>query len=379
MVKIHFLNVGHGDCTVIEHASGRLTVIDINNGDELDDNSQAEVIAELEQKRRSEMLAAALRGRPALPPIGGLAAMALNRPTGFGAGLRTPTPARLGALAGLGLAPAASGLGFGGALSGLRIPPPRSKKNQLKEAGYETELTNPIAFLKALQKPVFRYIQTHPDLDHMRGLSSLRSEGIQVTNFWDTEHKKIPDFKSNSDRQEWAEYNRLRNGNGGVTVLRLFRGHNGVFWNEEPEGIAGGDGIEILAPTPELIQQANKSGNPNNLSHVLRINAYGVSVILGGDAEADVWEDIVKHYGTGLKCNVLKASHHGRDTGYHQKAVEFMRPGYTIVSVGKKPDTDASNKYRSNGGKVWSTRWYGNLTLQITREQGTQWFAEHVK
>ncbi len=31
MVKIHFLNVGHGDCTIIEHHIGNITMIDINN------------------------------------------------------------------------------------------------------------------------------------------------------------------------------------------------------------------------------------------------------------------------------------------------------------------------------------------------------------
>ncbi len=45
MVKIHFLNVGHGDCTIIEHASGRLTMIDINNGSELDRQSVSELAA----------------------------------------------------------------------------------------------------------------------------------------------------------------------------------------------------------------------------------------------------------------------------------------------------------------------------------------------
>lgn len=30
MAKIHFLNVGNGDCTIVEHDSGRNTVIDIN-------------------------------------------------------------------------------------------------------------------------------------------------------------------------------------------------------------------------------------------------------------------------------------------------------------------------------------------------------------
>ena len=42
-MKITFLNVGHGDCTVIEHASGRLTVVDVNNCSELDDETLAEV------------------------------------------------------------------------------------------------------------------------------------------------------------------------------------------------------------------------------------------------------------------------------------------------------------------------------------------------
>ena len=36
MTRIHFLNVGRGDCTIIEHAGGNITMIDINNSDSLD-------------------------------------------------------------------------------------------------------------------------------------------------------------------------------------------------------------------------------------------------------------------------------------------------------------------------------------------------------
>ena len=43
MLKIHFLNVGHGDCTVIKHPTGRLSIVDINNGDELDLESSEEL------------------------------------------------------------------------------------------------------------------------------------------------------------------------------------------------------------------------------------------------------------------------------------------------------------------------------------------------
>jgi hypothetical protein len=34
-VELHFLNVGHGDCTFIDLPSGRLMMIDINNSKSL--------------------------------------------------------------------------------------------------------------------------------------------------------------------------------------------------------------------------------------------------------------------------------------------------------------------------------------------------------
>jgi beta-lactamase superfamily II metal-dependent hydrolase len=61
----------------------------------------------------------------------------------------------------------------------------------------------------------------------------------------------------------------------------------------------------------------------------------------------------------------LKASHHGRASGYYQPAVAAMKPEYTIVSVGKKPPTDASNKYRAYSNNVWSTRWKGDIVVNI--------------
>lgn len=374
MLRMHFLNVGHGDCTIIEHPSGRLSMIDVNNGDELDDSSQSEVLSELHRTRATQ-----LRGQGALssvfaqPPanpstLGGL----------FGLGALPQVPNRPGL--GLGLLSGAlqnsPGLGFGAL--GL---PPRDKKRELKDAGYEIALTNPVEFFlqRFPERPIFRYVQTHPDLDHMRGLSALRGEGIQIINLWDTSHTKVPDFQSDSDEEEWAEYERLRGADSGCTVLQLHRGASGAFWSEEPAGTDGGDRIAILAPTPELLQSASQADDSNRISYVLHVSYLGYRIILGGDADTEVWESIAAFYGKNIRCDVLKASHHGRDSGYLAKAVALMTPTYTVASVGKKPDTDASNKYRAYCKNVWSTRWYGNLTLQITEEHGIQWFAEYVK
>jgi len=305
MIKIHFLNVGHGDCTIIEHESGNKTMIDINNGEEIDEESATEIIEQL---------------------------------------------------------------GYSGEDLIKTIEKTQETPNEiLQKAGYVNTLTNPIQFYKQNYgtSSIFRYIQTHPDLDHMRGLVGLRKEGISITNFWDTPHIKAQDDFLFNDEDEWNEYLEHRNGKRTLAVLNLQRGSTGKYYNLHPEPSLEGDGLYILAPTPELTSEANRTGAWNNHSYVLWLAYKGIRVVFGGDAEAEVWDSIVDKYGTGLSCNILKASHHGRDSGYHQKAVELMNPKYTIVSVGKKPETDASNKYKQYSPNVWSTRWKGNITATI--------------
>jgi competence protein ComEC len=374
MLRVHFLNVGHGDCTIVEHPSGRITMVDVNNGVELDDSSQGEILTELHYNQaqgltRQPTLAEILAGNSSTPRTlggllsqGGLAQAA--RPTGLGLGLLSGTVPNQGGPA----------LGLMGLLG-------RDKKRELQEAGYKIGLTNPVDyFLREFSgRSVFRYVQSHPDLDHMRGLAAMREHGIEIVNFWDTEHSKVPEFKNGADKTEWSTYQQLRSSSSNPSVLRLYRGATGSFWNSDPNGYDDHDGIEILSPTREIVHRANQQGNSNNLSYVLRITYLGYRIVLGGDADADVWEELAAHYGANLRCDVLKASHHGRDSGYFADAVALMDPRYTIVSVGKKPDTDASNKYRRYCNNVWSTRWYGNLTLQISRERGIEWFAEHTK
>lgn len=352
MLRIHFLNVGHGDCTVIEHPSGRVTVVDINNAVSLDVDSHREISTSL---------------RP-LPSLG---ALGLGGP-GF-----APRQAALltGDIGLAGLAPATPSpraVGLGASLRGLGLSGVQASRRDIP--GYDIKLMDPLDFLlRRGCREIFRYIQTHPDLDHMRGLAALASSGIEIANFWDTFHTKVPDFRSDEDRVDWQAYRRLRRGGNGVTVLNLYRGDRGCFWNSDLAG-GEGDGIEILSPTRQLVASAVNAEKWNNLSYVLRIRYAGISVILGGDAESEAWDDIARTYGSALRCDVLKASHHGRDSGYHAGAVALMKPKYVIVSVGKKPETDASNKYCQVGlrgaaqRKVWSTRWKGTITLTISRD-----------
>lgn len=240
------------------------------------------------------------------------------------------------------------------------------RKMYLAEKGYNVDLTDPVDYYKQNfgTRSIFRYIQTHPDLDHMRGLHRLHQEAIEILNFWDTDHtKSITEFKED-DEDQWKQYQIWRKSTDNPKSHFKFRGDNGSFWTADGSG-GTGDGLHILAPTPELKSSANENEDYNAHSYVLWLQSGNYKVVLGGDATETVWQSIFEKYGKNLKCNILKAAHHGRDSGYYKEAVEAMSPEFTIVSVGKKPETDASNKYRQYSREVWSTRWKGTIVLTI--------------
>jgi competence protein ComEC len=244
----------------------------------------------------------------------------------------------------------------------------------LQGTGIDPELTNPIKFLheKYPGEPIFRYIQSHPDLDHMRGLAALLDSGIQIINFWDCPHDKNPEFRDGEDKADWDAYLQLGKGERCVKALSPKRGDVQKYFNQNEDGSRGGDGISVLSPTSNFHADCRQCEDTNNSSYVLQYRSGDTTVIFGGDAEEKAWEEIYEVYGEEIlsKCNVLKASHHGRDSGYYQQAVKAMNPQFTIVSAGKKPDTEVCAKYSQYCPNVWTTRWMGNIHLEIPTSGG---------
>lgn len=303
MLDIRFLNVGHGDCTIVKFDSGRLMMVDINNS-------------------------------KALPEVD---------------------------LPALREAAAASGPSFDW------------------EAYYRSKLVDPVEYLAAEfpGEGMFRYVQTHPDLDHMGGLWRLFfQDEVGIQSFWDTTNSKQlkeQDFKKSPHNwADWVAYQALRldlaeapNRN----VIRNDGGDTGHYWTD--------DGITILAPESQISAEADAAEDWNNLSYVLRLDYAGRRVILPGDAEGPVWRSILDTHGEdALRCDVLKASHHGRESGYHAEAVEAMDPSIVVCSVGKKPETDASDEYASHGARVLSTRYHGTIRCQVWCD-GEVWVSDH--
>jgi competence protein ComEC len=139
--------------------------------------------------------------------------------------------------------------------------------------------------------------------------------------------------------------------------------------------------VEIWAPTPELEELAVEKDLANIVSMVLKISYKGRAVILGGDATAtESWPAIYPSIDM-KNISVLKASHHGRKTGYFGPAVKEMAPWHTITSVGEA-EHDATENYRRYSNYTVSLRKAGDITVEI-QEDG-EWYyspdlAEHWK
>lgn len=300
MLKIHFLNVGHGDCTIIEFPSGRMTVVDINNSKVVDEETQQELAS--------------------------LAPSNYNLYKNFG-------------------------------YSGVRL---------LEKSVVDfVAPIDPVDYLndKLPNESIFRFILTHPDMDHMSGLYKLKNEEKNIINFWDTKNDKEvkeSEVASRFDFKDWETYQEIRTSESEPKVLHILKDEQRDYFNE--------DGIKILSPTEDIINNANEKSKWNLLSYVLLIEYAGHKIILGGDADAEVWDELAEENPEILEnVSILKASHHGRNSGYSQSAVSIMKPTWTICSIGKKPAQDAHNKYKTyTEKKVLSTRFRGNVVAEIS-------------
>jgi hypothetical protein len=288
-------------------------MVDINTSQEYDSASFEELLAEQRRKKYNPLAVAFGTG-------GGAQSATTNALLGFG----PPYPGDQTLLG----RPMALGYAAAQTLLGSATPPGYFEAvTQVKR-----ELADPIAFMETWYpgQRLWRFVLTHPDLDHMRGIKRLY-QSIGFDNFWDTTHTKpTPDYRNNDDKVDWEFYQQLRSGILGFRPRFYTRG-DALF--AFAQNLPGCDNIEILSPTADLINKCNRAAKSNDVSMVLRLWHAGRSV-LPGDAEGDAWDAMVGFYGNRLKSEFFKASHHGRDSGYHIGAMHLIAPVLTFVSVG---------------------------------------------
>ena len=140
----------------------------------------------------------------------------------------------------------------------------------------------------------------------------------------------------------------------------------------------GGVNFKVLYPLPEIVEAVNggQKSDPNNESVVGKLTYKKFSMMFTGDAErkveSEIWADNDEK---DLKCDVLKAGHHGSYTASTENFVKTVNPSYVLISA--CPDEERRNTYGHphleplenylaqgiDKKNIFCTRWNGTITL----------------
>ena len=138
-----------------------------------------------------------------------------------------------------------------------------------------------------------------------------------------------------------------------------------------------GNGVsfEIVSPSQSLIDEdtaaikAKKKVDVNNESVVGRLTFGNFAMLFTGDAEGAVEKDMVASYGKKLKCQVLKAGHHGSKTSSTAEFLKLVQPESVVMSLGVNnqyghPHEALLNRLQKQGVKnIYRTDANGTITI----------------
>lgn len=159
-------------------------------------------------------------------------------------------------------------------------------------------------------------IGTHPHDDHMGGMYDV------ITNF-EIGTIIIPEIEEGEITSNWYMklMKEIKDGNYTVDHPELKEIYN-----------LGYASMKIIGPISE------PKDNTNNYSIVLKVTFGEMDIIMTGDAEKDVEEEILAS-GENLDAEILKVGHHGSDTSNTKEWLDAITPQYALIS------TKVGNKY----------------------------------
>jgi len=183
-------------------------------------------------------------------------------------------------------------------------------------------------------------------------------ESFDIINFWDTENTKSMDEGSswgNYNKEDWDFYQEIRTQDSNPKVLHLYAGSSGEYYNKSEDGSNGGDGLYILAPTIELVEQANSTEDYNDCSYVILYRAGdGKKIIFAGDSAEKTWDYILENYKEDVEnIDILVAPHHGRKTGGNDDYLDVLNPKLTLFGNAKSEYLDYAS---------WNNRGLDHIT-----------------
>lgn len=187
-------------------------------------------------------------------------------------------------------------------------------------------------------KTIDLMIATHPDEDHIGGLSGALNYSSVGTVLSPVKQHDTKTFESLSKYVSKQ----------GKTFMVP---KTGDLYN------LGTAKINILGPI-------NSSADTNNQSIVVKVT-YGVnSFIFTGDAEEEEENSIIRKY-KGLNCDVLKVGHHGSNSSTSKAWLDATKPTYAVIPVGQNsyghPTQNTIDKLTKAGATIYRTDLQGDI------------------
>lgn len=234
----------------------------------------------------------------------------------------------------------------------------------------QDEVLNYVATQIGWYEPIYAFICSHRDADHMRGVKKLHAH-FPIQKVWDSDHRG-----TTTNSPEYLNYMDLRR-KVGFEIRKSKTRHD-----------FGRSRFRYLSAQDErLPKNANAQGIIIKVEHrsVDGSETYA-SAMLTGDSDAECWRyAVMEDYDKSeVKSSILMAGHHGsitffddpKDTKhYYENHTRAINPDMTIISVGSNshghPASKAIELYTKHskgsdsGNKVFRTDKQGNMKLTL--------------
>ena len=314
MARFHFLNVKNGDCSIIEHDSGHVSIVDVCNA-RLERNKQA---LSLEQKMQLHFDAIKL-------------ASATEARKNYG-----------------------------------------QKANPVNPIEHLQDFGIRDLFRLAITHPDMDHMDGLEDLFAYSTPTNYydTSNNKQMTDGWEESPYREEDwllYKHLRDSPPKTD----------PKAIRIYSGDDGIHRRRDWKGNPPGDALFTLAPTPTLVAEANDVGEYNDASYVFMFWSTSGRIILSGDSHDRSWDHILEnHVDLVENVELLIAPHHGRKSGRSYKFLDVLCPKMTFF--GNAPSKDlAYSAWRSRGLPFITNNMAGsmivdcsdNMSLYVTNEQ----------
>lgn len=172
-----------------------------------------------------------------------------------------------------------------------------------------------LADIKAQSKDknIKRFISSHPDQDHISGLTLL-DDSMPILNFYCVDNNATKSIETN----DFKRYCQLRDDS--EKAFHLYRNCSRKWMNKD-DNERGSSGLTVLWPILEdkdhksALSDAENGMTPNNISCIVKYSVQkGARFLWMGDLESDFMEKLQNKFDLP-QVDVLFAPHHGRDSG----------------------------------------------------------------